>query len=104
MISRSVRTATIALALGIAGVSASSGSASAKPMFPKGPAKFGMPGKFVKPHGPHWHGHGKWGWGPGVGLGLAAVGLAGAYAAYGDCYVKRVVTIDGDVFYRKICY
>jgi hypothetical protein len=101
MISRSLRTATLALAVGIAGISASSGSASAKPMFPKGPAKFGMPGKFVKPH---WHGHGHgYGWGPGLGLGLAAVGLAGAYATYGDCYVRRIVTIDGEVFYRKVC-
>ena len=103
MIARSLRTATAALALGIITLGATAGAASAKPVFfPKGPMKLGLPGKFVKPHGPHWHG----GWGPGLGLGLglAAVGLAGAYAASDECYVKRVITVDGDVLYRKVCY
>jgi hypothetical protein len=75
-------------------------------MFPNGPAKFGMPKKFVKPHGPY----GKWGygggWGPGIGLGfgVAALGLAAAARAADDCYVKRVVSVYGDVFYRRVCY
>ncbi|MBM0207208.1 hypothetical protein JNW90_32620, partial [Micromonospora sp. STR1s_5] len=49
MISRSLRTATAALVLGLVALGSTAGSASAKPMFPKGPGKFGMPGKFVKP-------------------------------------------------------
>ncbi len=106
MVSRSVRTISVALALSVAAISASPGSASAKPMFPNGPAKFGMPKKFVKPHGPY----GKWGygggWGPGIGLGfgVAALGLAAAARAADDCYVKRVVSVYGDVFYRRVCY
>ncbi len=110
MINTSFRTAALALALGVAAMGASSGSASAGPVF-KGPGTIAMPGKFPKPHGPHWHGHGKWGYGKwgygygpgiGLGLGLAAVGLASAAYAE-DCYVKRVVTVYGDVFYRKVC-
>jgi hypothetical protein len=107
MITRSFRTAIVAATLGIAAMGVTTGAASAKPIFPKGPGKIVMPHKFPKPHGPHWHGHGKWGYGPGIGLGLglAAVGLAGAYGAYADdCYMKRVVTVYGDVFYRKVCY
>jgi hypothetical protein len=89
MISRTLRTASVALALGAAALGDSAGTASAG----------WYPGKFMK----HHH-HFGWGPGLGLGLGLAAVGAAGAYAAYGDCYVRRVVTIDGDVFYRKVCY
>ena len=89
MISRTLRTASVALALGAAALGASAGTASAG----------WYPGKFMK----HHH-HFGWGPGLGLGLGLAAVGAAGAYAAYGDCYVRRVVTIDGEVFYRKVCY
>jgi hypothetical protein len=76
---------------------------------PKGPGKIAMPHKFPKPHGPHWH-KGKWGygggWGPGLGIGLgaAALGIAAAHAYDDDCYVKRVVNVYGDVFYRKVCY
>jgi hypothetical protein len=109
MNTRSLRTAALALALGMTAIGATSGTASAGGGYmPKGPAKFGMPGKFPKPHGPHWHKHGKWGyggWGPGIGIGLgaAALGIAAAHA-YDDCYVKRVVNVYGDVFYRKVCY
>ena len=92
MISRTLRTASVALALAVAGLGASAGTASAG----------WYPGKF---HTFKHHKHfGGWGPGLGLGLGLAAVGAAGAYAAYGDCYVRRVVTVDGDIFYRKVCY
>ena len=108
MITRSLCSVALALTLGMAALGATSGTASAGGGYlPKGPGKIAMPHKFPKPHGPHWHGHGKWGYGPGIGfgLGLAAFGLAGAYGAYADdCYMKRVVTVYGDVFYRKVCY
>jgi hypothetical protein len=107
MISRSVRTATLALALGIAALGATSGSASAfGGGFGGGKGGFGGGGWGGKGGGfGGWGGgfkHHHHGWGRGVGL--ATVGLAGAYAVYGDCYVRRVVTIDGDILYRKVCY
>jgi hypothetical protein len=111
MTTRSLRNAALALTLGMVAIGATSSTASAGGGYmPKGPGKIAMPGKFPKPHGPHWHKHGKWGyggWGPGIGIGLgaAALGFAAANAyAHDDCYVKRVVTIYGDVFYRKVCY
>ncbi len=110
MISRSLCSAALSLTLAVTAIGATSGTASAGGGYmPKGPAKFGMPHKFPKPHGPNWHKHGKWGygggWGSGIGFGFgaAAIGLAAAHA-YDDCFVKRVVNVYGDVFYRKVCY
>jgi len=40
--------------------------------------------------------HGGWGHGWGHGWGY------GGY--YGGCYLKRFITYDGDVFYKKVCY
>ena len=110
MISRSLCSVALALTLGMAALGATSGTASAGGGYmPKGPGKIAVPHKFPKPHGPHWHKGKKWGygygWGPGIGIGLgaAALGIAAAHA-YDDCYVKRVVNVYGDVFYRKVCY
>ena len=105
MIVRSLRTGIVAATLGIAAMGITTGAAIAKPMVPKGPGNIAMPGKFPKPHGPY----GKWGygggWGPGIGIGLgvAALGIAAAHAYDDDCYVRRVVNVYGEEFYRKVC-
>ena len=49
-------------------------------------------------HGGGW-GHG-FGWGRGWRYGY--VGYAPAY--YGGCYLKRFVTYDGDIIFKKVCY
>ena len=41
--------------------------------------------------------HSGWGWDRGYGW-----GYAGGY--YGGCYLKRFITYDGEVVFRKVCY
>ena len=49
-------------------------------------------------HGGGWgHGHG---WGPRWGYGYA--GYYGGY--YGGCYLKKFITYDGDIVFKKVCY
>ena len=49
-------------------------------------------------HGRRWgHGHG---WGHGWGFGHA--GYYGGY--YGGCYLKKFITYDGDIIFKKVCY
>jgi hypothetical protein len=111
MITRSFCSVALALTLGMATLGATSGTASAGGGYmPKGPGKIAMPHQFPKPHGPHGHKHGKGdyggGWGPGIGIGLgvAALGIAAAHAYDDDdCYVKRVVNVYGEEFYRQVC-
>ena len=57
---------------------------------------FGRHGGFGHHHG--W-GHRHHGWGHGWGHGY--VGYAPAY--YGGCYLKRFVTIYGEVVFKKVC-
>ena len=41
------------------------------------------------------------GWGHGYGWGYGYAGYAPVY--YGGCYLKRFVTLYGDIVYRKVC-
>jgi hypothetical protein len=62
-----------------------------------GPAFAGGHGGGFGFHGGGWGHHG-WGWGRGYGY----VGYAPAY--YGGYYLKRFVTYDGDIIFKKVCY
>jgi hypothetical protein len=51
-------------------------------------------------HGGGFGRHGG-GWGHGYGWGYGYAGYAPVY--YGGCYLKRFVTLYGDIVYRKVC-